>query len=241
MSEDVFRRTLVVIDGSESGLEACRQVAQLSQAEAPVDAVGVVHFATATDTGEADEALDEAMALLDDRAVRRRIDGFVTSALLAELRTFDATLVAFGSSDHRRAGDILLGGSAGELLHKAPCSVLVARPSDPATFPQTIVVGHDGSPDADVALTAARELAQRLDSSLQVVTSLAGRLVDHARLGEVGVTTVAEPPVVALVEAARDADLLVVGSRGLHGVEALGSVSERVAYDAPCSVLVVRG
>ena len=38
----------------------------------------------------------------------------------------------------------------------------------------------------------------------------------------------------------RDADLLVVGSRGLHGVRALGSVSERVAHRAPCSVLVVR-
>ena len=44
----------------------------------------------------------------------------------------------------------------------------------------------------------------------------------------------------ALVEAAADADLLVVGSRGLHGFKALGSVSERVAYEAACSVLVVR-
>ncbi len=241
MSENVFRRMLVVIDGSESGLEACRQVAQLSSPEAPIDAVGVVHFASATDTGDADEALDEAVALFDDRAARRRIDGFVTSALLAELRDFDATLVAFGSPDHRRTGDILLGGAAGELLHKATCSVLVARPCDPASFPQAIVVGHDGSPDADLALTAARELTQRLNSSLEVVTSLAGRIVDHTRLGEVGVTTVAEPPVFALVEASHDADLLIVGSRGSHGVEALGSVSERVAYDAPCSVLVVRG
>jgi nucleotide-binding universal stress UspA family protein len=31
-----------------------------------------------------------------------------------------------------------------------------------------------------------------------------------------------------------------VGSRGLHGLRALGSVSERVAHDASCSVLVVR-
>ena len=51
---------------------------------------------------------------------------------------------------------------------------------------------------------------------------------------------VAQHPVVALVEAARDADLLIVGSRGLHGLKALGSVSERVAHDASCSVLVVR-
>jgi fatty acid/phospholipid biosynthesis enzyme len=37
-----------------------------------------------------------------------------------------------------------------------------------------------------------------------------------------------------------DPDLLVVGSRGLQGFRALGSVSERVAHEARCSVLVVR-
>jgi nucleotide-binding universal stress UspA family protein len=31
-----------------------------------------------------------------------------------------------------------------------------------------------------------------------------------------------------------------MGSRGLHGLRSLGSVSERVAHDAGCSVLVVR-
>jgi Universal stress protein family len=36
------------------------------------------------------------------------------------------------------------------------------------------------------------------------------------------------------------ADLLVLGSRGLRGVHALGSVSERAAHRAGCSVLVIR-
>jgi nucleotide-binding universal stress UspA family protein len=35
-------------------------------------------------------------------------------------------------------------------------------------------------------------------------------------------------------------DLLVIGSRGLQGLRSLGSVSERVAHEARCSVLVVR-
>jgi nucleotide-binding universal stress UspA family protein len=47
-------------------------------------------------------------------------------------------------------------------------------------------------------------------------------------------------PVDVLVGAAEQADLLVLGSRGLVGVRALGSVSERVAHKARCSVLVVR-
>ena len=49
-----------------------------------------------------------------------------------------------------------------------------------------------------------------------------------------------DEPVRALVAASADADLLVVGSRGLDGLRALGSVSERVAHRARCSTLIVR-
>jgi nucleotide-binding universal stress UspA family protein len=46
----------------------------------------------------------------------------------------------------------------------------------------------------------------------------------------------------AITDAARDlnAALVITGSRGLTGLAALRSVSERVAHAAPCSVLVVR-
>jgi nucleotide-binding universal stress UspA family protein len=36
------------------------------------------------------------------------------------------------------------------------------------------------------------------------------------------------------------ASLIVIGARGVTGVRALGSVSERVAHAAACSVLVAR-
>jgi nucleotide-binding universal stress UspA family protein len=46
----------------------------------------------------------------------------------------------------------------------------------------------------------------------------------------------------AVADAARDFDasLVITGSRSMKGLAALGSVSERIAHAAPCSVLVVR-
>jgi nucleotide-binding universal stress UspA family protein len=45
----------------------------------------------------------------------------------------------------------------------------------------------------------------------------------------------------ALLDAARTADLLVVGSRGLGGFRSLllGSISQQVAHHAPCPVVIV--
>ena len=48
-------------------------------------------------------------------------------------------------------------------------------------------------------------------------------------------------PATKLIEQARDAALLVVGSRG-HGTAAsllLGSVSQRLAHHAPCPLVIV--
>jgi nucleotide-binding universal stress UspA family protein len=54
-------------------------------------------------------------------------------------------------------------------------------------------------------------------------------------------TLVCDDPAKALIDAAKRADLLVVGSRGLGagGDAALGSVSHRVIRDSRCPVVVV--
>jgi nucleotide-binding universal stress UspA family protein len=137
----------------------------------------------------------------------------------------------------------VLGGVSGELLHAAPCSVLVSRATaEPALFPRAIVAGVDCSPESERALSVAEDLGARFGARLRVVTALRGKGIDPARVRARApfAEVVDERPVDALVAAAADVELLVVGGRGLHGLHALGSVSERVAHRAACSVLVVR-
>lgn len=138
----------------------------------------------------------------------------------------------------------------------------------PADAP--VVVGIDGSPISEAALAfayaAAAErsvplvavhawmdavvdpvVAPLLDRELMETEEravLAGRLAGWAeKYPEVPVrrVVVLDRPAHALVEAARDAQLLVVGSRGRGGVRGLllGSVGHAVLHRAPCPVAVV--
>ena len=237
------------------GLAASRRAARLLEEGGFLEAVAVVNLGEAVLAGpsaprmadelteEATTALDEALAILGDRAQRRLLHGAPVSELLREIQRTQATLIALGSHGHRRVADILLGGTSGELLHVAPCSVLIARDAgDVDGFPHSIVVGIDGSLEGDAALAVAQDLARRFGSDLRAVTALKGKHLDlaHVHLRHAFAEEIDADPVDALVEASRGADLVIVGSRGLHGLRALGSVSERVAYRTACSTLVVR-
>ena len=104
------------------------------------------------------------------------------------------------------------------------------------------MAGVDGSRESLEALAVARGLADERQGKLDAIVADAGKPLDiDALVPVVGEIRWAHThPVDALVEASTTADLVVVGSRGLHGLASLGSVSERVAHQATCSVLVVR-
>jgi nucleotide-binding universal stress UspA family protein len=251
----VFSRVIVGIDGTEPGFEACRQATRLLAPEGRLELVSAVYLAGAALAGwssarvaeelehEAGGWLEEARQIVGEGSETRLVNGAAASVLLREAEREHATLLALGTHGHSRFSEIVLGGVAGEILHKAPCSVLIARPSsEPAAFPRSIVVGLDGSQESDRALAVAEDLGRRLHVPLHILVALRGRTVDlaHVHLRTPFSESVDEHPVEALVEASREADLVVVGSRGLHGMKALGSVSERLAHRACSSVLVVR-
>jgi nucleotide-binding universal stress UspA family protein len=134
-----------------------------------------------------------------------------------------------------------------------------------------IVVGVDGSENSLVALRWALDEAQRSHATVQAVITWhypytgvgfvpyvdASGLDDGARLTleealgtacpddetrrSIERLVVQDSPAHALVEAAKGADLLVVGSRGRGGFTGLmlGSVSTQCVHHAPCAVVVV--
>jgi nucleotide-binding universal stress UspA family protein len=258
---DVFARVLVGVDGSPEGVEAARQAGLLLEPAGRLTLATAYDVATAMVGGggyvspvyvdeegliaRADEFLAEARAAMPELtpASGKRLRGRAWEELLHEVDCVNASVVAVGTHGTSRLRGIVLGSTATEIVHKAPCSVLIAR-KGVASPPETIVVGIDGSPESSLALEAARRLSRRFGARLWPVVAHGGKGADDAAVQQMlpghRHEEVQDEPVTALTAAGAAADLVVVGSRGLHGFRALGSVSERVAHEAPCSVLVVR-
>ena len=252
----IFARIIVGVDGTDWGFEALRQALVLApEAISTVEAVTALDTAPAIHAGwhatdfaelleqEAAEAHTAAERIIAGRpgAAARVVRGKPVDVLRRERDELNATLVALGGRRSSRFLGIMLGDTGSELVHDAACSALLACPADEGGWqPRKIVVGLDSSSYAEAALKTADELAARLGGSVEVVSATGGKPIerDSAWANRVQTWDPAHP-VNALVERSRDADLLVVGSRGLHGVRAIGSVSERIAHQAHCTALVV--
>src|SRR5262245_15569906 len=86
----LFARVLVGVDGTEAGLEACRQAALVADPRAPIEVIAVVHLGEAARAGfeapreadrlqaEAERALEEAVRSIGARARPQFVDGLVT-------------------------------------------------------------------------------------------------------------------------------------------------------------------
>lgn len=246
---DVFARVLCAVDGSAEGDAAVLQATELVAEGGALELVAVAETHQAALAGwssarlvaeierEAADALGRA-AELSPAASTLLARGHAAAVLLHAARARGATLVAVGAARPPRARERLLGSLADDVVRQASCSVLVAR-RRPAPLPSRIVCGIDGSPQSLAAASVAAGLAERYGARLELVSALGGKPVNSGRL-DLDSRLDTRPPVDALLDSALEADLVVVGNRGLHGILSLGSVSARVAARADCSVLVVR-
>jgi len=261
----VFGTIACGVDGSEAAYEAVRQASLLGPG-ARVTLVAVAHHGGAGLTEQASPSPDRAREAIE-RARRVAAPlGVTTSELVVESRDAASVLLREGEShdlvavgarrQEPRAAGILLGSVPAALVHRAHAPVLLARrPPAGAEFPSHVLVASDDSEDAERAIRLAAEIARGHGSQLTILRVVRQRdpshrqaLIEHTA----GLLAGNGPDATVLVEEGEAADaivevsgrastsLIVVGSRGLGGVWALASVSERVAHRAPCSVLVAR-
>ena len=132
-----------------------------------------------------------------------------------------------GSDNSRHALEWAIREAA---VRQAPLTVLTV---------QQAVVGYWGSPvlhpgDEDLAEQGRKVAQEETDSVLE-------KIGPGSRPSSATVRAVVGLPAEALLEAAVDADMLVVGSRGAGGFNRLvmGSVSTQVTHHAPCPVVVI--
>ena len=78
--------------------------------------------------------------------------------------------------------------------------------------------------------------------AIQAIVEQAGNEIGETA-PQTTVNVVTGDPAEELVKASRDADMIVVGSRGSGGFASLlmGSVSSKVAHHAACPVVIIRG
>jgi nucleotide-binding universal stress UspA family protein len=180
----------------------------------------------------------------------------------------DAALVVLGSRGYGRLLGALLGSVAFAVAARADCPVIIVKDeaaSRPVGPEHRVVVGTDGSAPAAAAVDFAADRADAAGAQLEIVTCTGGHLVPHVDARELRsaadgiaeaeagrlrdawpgliVTTRVEdcPAEVTLVDAAADAGLVVVGTRGRGAFEGmlLGSVSHAVIHGAGCAVAIV--
>jgi nucleotide-binding universal stress UspA family protein len=163
---------------------------------------------------------------------------------------WDADLIVLGARGLGAMGTALLGSVSLAVARHAPCPVLVVRPTVRPLH--SVVVGFDGSPAAGRAarfvagLPLPTEVSVRLISVVEPPRLPAAALeaVDRAaRLDGLTATHYVAEGAPAQILAYTDADLIVLGARGLGTLRRLllGSVSEQVLRHARCPVLIVRG
>lgn len=230
-----------LLEPEPGALDAAQEVTTRGVAEA-LQAHPDLHIAGATEVTSPSQALTEASR--------------------------NAELLVIGTRGYGRVVGALLGSVAFAVAAGAECPVVVVKGDSrnrPAGPGNRVVVGTDGSPQAEAAVRFAADRAAAASAALEIVTCTGGHLVadvdaDQLRRSaqaiagaaaaqlrdthpRVSVTTRVEdcPAERTLVDLSADAGLVVVGTRGRGAFTGmlLGSVSHAVIYGAKCAVAVV--
>ena len=259
-----FARALCALDGSPESLGAVRHAASLAGSEGQLTLLLVTSFrnepelrSAAISSVRATEIIDQALQAANEAGVAASVEvdpeGPPGRVVLEYCAGHD--LLALGTPATSWFGAMFMGGVAATAEEYLTQPLLVSRAADrPVALHERILVASDGLETSDALVSIAGHLAAERGGAVTLLHVLgsesrmhphriehqAERL--HGLLGD-RVSLKVEPGHArhAVIEAARreESSLVLVSSRALSGLHAVGSVSRRVVHQAPCPVLLI--
>jgi DNA-binding SARP family transcriptional activator len=256
---EVAERSILVAITHEARVDALLAVAEPLARHPPRVIILTRLVSNAAELGPASARLEERRAALEVRGVVARAASFTSTAPgeeLARLATeLDVDLLLADAPN-----ELLADGAPGEqltaVLEEAPCDVALLVPRD--ALPEGPVLVPFGGAEHDwAAVELGAWLARADDARLRLAGAAAvpeqgkrdaSRLLSHGALAVQRVLGISAEPVLisrgeeGILEASRDAGLLVVGLSTRWHREGLGTARLRLAKEAgPPTLLVRRG
>jgi len=261
----LFANILCAVDGTRRSFAAVEQAAILAgpQGHLTLLAVTAVTGAgayrnAAISPPRAEHILDRAAQIAQEAEVSSTavIDPAGPPAQIILKRAPEYDLLALGAPATSWLGGKFVDGVAETAVGLFTTPLLVSRsmPTGEHRFAQRILVASDGLDDSDRLVELVGRLALLHGASVILLHATGvesrarpHRIQEQARSLEAALDGASEVRVEVgsaaelIVQAGNEAEasLVVMGSRRLGGLKALGSVSRRVVHEAHCSVLLM--
>lgn len=213
---------------------------------------------------EAKRITDRAVVIAEEAQVAHTVEVDPASPASQVVLDWSAgrDLLALGAPNASWLGGMFIAGVADTALGAFTTPLLVARPTPAGRHVgDRILVASDGLEGSDELVELTARLARARESSVtllhatghephirrhrseeqeQRLAEQGQRLEEHLAAGTSQVLVEPNSAQAVIVAAAESlgASLVVMGSRGLDGLRAFGSVSRHVVHDAHCSVML---
>jgi nucleotide-binding universal stress UspA family protein len=260
--EVVFADILCAVDGTRGSFAAVDQAAALAGPSGHLTLLAVTavtgggafrHAAISGDRAEL--VLDRAGDIAYNAGVAstKIVDPGEPAVDVIVQRAAGHDLLAIGAPVTSWLGGMFIGKVASRTLGEFTTPLLAGRALPiQHRFAERVILASDGLDESDRVVDLAGRLARSRGAELILLHAVGiaqpHRIEDQAHrlqdmLGRPIQTRIeaAEPRELILASAALNgaSSLIVMGSRRLQGLRALGSVSRRIVHEARCSVLLV--